>query len=382
MKRKTDPVSRSFSLLVKPAGADCNLRCGYCFYLEKSSLYPGSVVHRMGDEVLERLVSSYMATGQQVHSFGWQGGEPTLMGLDFFRKVVSLQRKYGRPGANVANGLQTNGTLLDDAFAAFLTEYRFLVGVSLDGPEDVHDRFRRDSGGGGSHRRAMRGVKALRRQGAEFNILTLVSKANAERGRDVYRYLKSEGFFFHQYIPCLETDGTGKLLPWSLEGEDWGRFLLDVFSSWHPGDRKIVSVRLFDSILEYLVTGRHNVCFMGGSCSTYFVVEHSGDVYPCDFFVRPELKLGNVLTHSWKAIADSPLYARFAAEKTNRDSACADCEFLPFCGGDCPKYRPGGGGVSRLCAGWKLFYRETLPEFEKLAAAWRAENGAGHDARR
>jgi len=382
MKRTADPEIRPFSLLVKPAGADCNLRCSYCFYLEKGSLYPDSVIHRMGDEVLERLVSSYMATEQPVHWFGWQGGEPTLMGLDFYRKVVSLQRKYGKPGASVANGLQTNGTLLDDAFAAFFSEYRFLVGVSLDGPEEVHDLFRKDAGGGGTHRRVMRGVRALRRQGTEFNILTLVSTANAKLGKDVYRYLKSEGFFFHQYIPCLETDGQGSLLPWSLEGEDWGRFLLDVFASWHPADTRTVSVRLFDSILEYLVTGRHNVCFMGGSCSSYFVIEHTGDVYPCDFFVRPELKLGNVLTHSWKALADSPSYGRFAAEKANRNAACADCDFLPFCGGDCPKYRAGGRGLSRLCPGWRLCYRETLPEFRRLAAAWIAERGTSHGSRR
>ncbi len=380
MKGNRKPGLKPFSLLVKPAGADCNLRCSYCFYLEKGSLYPDSLVHRMSEEVLDRLVSSYMATEQPIHSFGWQGGEPTLMGLDFFRKVVSLQRKYGKPGANVANGLQTNGTLLDDAFAAFFTEYRFLVGVSLDGPEEVHDRFRKDAGGQGSHRRVMRGIRALRRQGTEFNVLTLVSKGNAERGKDVYRYLKSEGFFFHQYIPCLETDGRGSLLPWSLEGEDWGRFLLDVFASWHPADTRIVSVRLFDSIMEYLVTGRRNVCFMDEACSSYFVVEHSGDVYPCDFFVRPELKLGNVLTRTWRALADSPLYGRFAAEKANRDAACADCEFLPFCGGDCPKYRPGGRGLSRFCTGWQLFYRETLPEFRRLAAAWIAERGAARPA--
>jgi uncharacterized protein len=369
---------RPFSLLVKPASADCNLRCTYCFYLEKCALYPESRVHKMSDEVSERLISSYMKTPQPVYAFGWQGGEPTLMGLDFFRRVVRLQQSYGRPGCSVSNGLQTNGTLLSDEMAAFFSEYNFLLGISLDGPEQVHDVYRRNSSGEGSHRSVLRGIRTLRRNRTEFNILTLVSSANVRRGREVYKYLKDEGFFFHQYIPCVEWDPAGSPLPWAIDGKDWGRFLLDIFACWYPGDVKSLSVRHFDSIINFLVYGRHNVCFMGGNCTQYFLVEHTGDVYPCDFFAREDLRLGNVGTHTWKALLESSIYRRFGAAKSRWAEECGDCEFLPFCSGDCLKHRPGFDRSpevkSHLCEGWKLFYRETLPVFRTLAADWLREN--------
>ena len=329
----------------------------------------------MSPEVLERLVSTYMSTNQSVYAFGWQGGEPTLMGTGFFREVVRLQQKYGRPGVTVSNGLQTNGTLLSDEMAAFFREYNFLLGVSLDGEESLHNRFRLTAGGEGSYRSVMRGIRSLRRNRTEFNILTLVSMANVARGRDVYNFLKNEGFFYHQYIPCVEWDTAGGMLPWTISGRDWGRFLIDIFSGWYPGDTASVSVRHFDSILNFLVHGRHNVCFMGGSCSQYFLVEHSGDVYPCDFFVREDLRLGNIAESSWPALLDSAVYRKFGACKSRWNDACRDCEFLPFCSGDCLKHRPGEdfGGLSHLCEGWKLFYRETLPAFRELAKRFTPE---------
>jgi uncharacterized protein len=342
-------------------------------------MYPDSRVHKMTDEVLDRLISSYMKTRQPVYAFGWQGGEPTLMGLDFFRRVVRLQQSHGGAGVTVSNGLQTNGTLLTDPMAAFFTEYNFLLGVSLDGPEDLHNVYRRNARDEGSYRAVLRGIRTLRRNRTEFNILTLVSSANIRKGREVYKFLKDEGFFFHQYIPCVEWDAEGGLLPWSIEGEDWGRFLLNVFESWYPGDVKTLSVRHFDSIINFLVYGRHNVCFMGGNCTQYFLVEHTGDVYPCDFFVREDLKLGNIGTHSWDALLESSIYRRFGAAKSRWVDECGDCEFLPFCSGDCLKHRPGfdrsPGIKSHLCEGWKLFYRETLPVFRKLAADWLRGDG-------
>jgi uncharacterized protein len=323
----------------------------------------------MGDAVLERLIASYMKTDQAVHAFGWQGGEPTLMGLDFFRKAVLLQERCGRPGARVSNGLQTNGTLLDDEMAEFFTQYHFLLGLSLDGPENIHNTFRRDTGGEGSYKSAMRGIRRLRRNRTEFNILTLVSAANVKKAGEVYRFLKNEGFFFHQYIPCVERDDKGNPQPWSISAEDWGGFLLDIFRQWYPGDARTVSVRHFDSVLYFLVHGRCNVCFMGASCCQYFLVEHTGDVYPCDFFVQPSLRLGNIREASWQALLDSPVYRKFGARKNRWNAACGDCGFLPYCRGDCPKHRAGGNpaGLSALCEGWKLFYRETLPAFQELA---------------
>ncbi len=356
-------MERPFSLLIKPAGADCNLNCTYCFYLKKGELYPDSKIHRMSDTVLEKLISSYLQTTQAVYAFGWQGGEPTLMGLPFFKKVVSLQNRYARQGSAVSNGLQTNGTLLNDEMAAFFKEFNFLLGVSIDGPAEIHDIYRKNIDGESSHRRVLRGIRALRRQKTEFNVLTLVSRANVRRGKEVYHYLKEEGFFFHQYIPCVEYRN-GTPLPWSLEGEDWGRFLLDIFSAWYPQDTRAISIRQFDAILQRLISGTSAICTIGDSCSQYFVVEHTGDVYPCDFFVDPDLKLGNVMHQIWQAFSRSPIYTNFAKRKRDLPETCNLCPFLEFCYGDCPKHR---APVSVLCEGWKLFYRETLPVFREIA---------------
>ena len=365
----------SFSLLVKPAGADCNLRCSYCFYLEKAALYPENPVHRMDDAILEMLVSSYMKTDQEVYAFAWQGGEPTLMGLDFFRKLVQLQIQYGKPGLSVSNAVQTNGTFLNDEMAAFFTQYKFLLGVSLDGPQDVHDVFRLDGGGESSYKKVMKGIRCLRRQKTEFNILTLVSSANVKKPAEVYRHLKSEGIYFHQYIPCVEWDAKGQPQPWSITAQEWGRFLLGIFECWYPGDTRSVSVRHFDSIIFFLVHGRHNVCCMSGNCNQCFLVEHSGDVYPCDFYVRPALKLGNIAQSSWQELRNSTVYRQFAVCKNRWNSLCADCEFLPFCSGDCLKHRPQDNfsGLSALCTGWDIFYRETLPVFRELAKKFNAD---------
>ena len=197
---------RPFSLLIKPASADCNLRCPYCFYAGKQVLYPSTSPRLMSREGLDRLVSSYMATEQPQYVFGWQGGEPTLLGVGFFREVTALQQRYGRPGAVVSNGLQTNATLIDDALAAHLREYNFLVGVSLDGPAEVHDFYRRDAAGGGSHAAVRAGVARLRQHQVEYNALTLVTPANVGRAAEIFNYLADEGFFYQQYIPCVEFD--------------------------------------------------------------------------------------------------------------------------------------------------------------------------------
>jgi hypothetical protein len=220
----------------------------------------------MNEATLEKLVQWYMATVQPAYVFGWQGGEPALMGHEFFRTAIRLQRKYSRPGAAVSNGIQTNATLVDDRLAACLAEYRFLAGVSLDGPQELHDHYRLTTDGQGSYRAAMKGIRALRRNGVEFNILVLVNAANVGRPREIYRFLKSEGFNYHQYIPCVEFDARDRLLPFSVTGRQWGSFLTEIFDEWYPGDTRSVSIRHFDSILEYLLNGRYNVCSTTATC--------------------------------------------------------------------------------------------------------------------
>lgn len=371
---------RPFTLLIKPAGADCNIRCEYCFYLEKAALYPETAVHRMNHEVLERIIRSYMATDQPQYAFGWQGGEPTLMGLDFFQEAARIQQACGQPGAIVTNGFQTNGLLLNDAWAGHFAKYKFLLGVSVDGPADIHDVFRRDAAGRGTHDRVMKAFDLLARYKVEHNALVLVNSANARRPADVFRFLCGHGLMYHQYVPCVEFDNHGKFLPFSVRGGAWGDFLCGIFDEWLAYGARRVSVRLFDSILMALVAGRASICHMQDSCNSYFMVEHTGDVYPCDFFALPELLLGNIMHMSWEELLDSPRYAAFAQRKRNWHTACKECEFLAFCAGDCLKHRWdeawNARARSRLCAGWKKFYRHALPELRRLAAEIVRERAA------
>lgn len=375
----------TFSLLVKPASADCNLRCAYCFYLAKKSLYPQTARPRMSDAVLERMIGSYMATDQPTYSFGWQGGEPTLMGAAFFRRVTELQQAYGRAGALVANGLQTNATLIDDELAEHLARYRFLVGVSLDGPQPRHDLHRLTADGRGSHARVLQGLETLRRARVEYNVLVLVNRDNAQRPAEIYRYLLDLGVTFHQYIPCVELDQEGRLEPYSVDGALWGDFLLGILDEWVKGDVRRVSVRQFDSVLTMLVDGTPNVCHMGADCRQYFVVEHNGDVYPCDFFVEPGLRLGNIMSDGWDDLAASPKFRQFGQQKSRWNESCSSCPFVRLCAGDCLKHRLYADGdpshLSLLCDGWKRFYGRALPVFEALASGIRRDRAAAEQRR-
>ncbi len=366
-----------FSLLIKPTGADCNLRCEYCFYLGKKALYPATTRHRMTEATLEAMIRGYMATSQPVYAFGWQGGEPTLMGLDFFRKATDLQQRYGANGVAVSNGVQTNATLIDDALAEHWAQYRFLAGCSLDGPAELHDRYRRTAGGGPSHAAVLRGIETLRRRGVEFNILVLVSRANVEHAARVYRYLTEQGFYYQQYIPCVEFDAAGRLRPFAIEAREWGRFNIELFEAWQgAGDTRRVSIRHFDAALRILLDGTATLCSMGRDCRQYFVVEHTGDIYPCDFFVESGLKLGNVADTDWAAAQNAPLYRTFGARKAQWHARCRTCPQLDLCAGDCPKHRLHGGAgkwdsLSWLCEGWRMFYKRARPAFSALAAEVR-----------
>ena len=362
---------KPFSLLVKPASFDCNLRCRYCFYLEKEKMF-GTERHRMSDAVLEQMISSFMRLDMPCYAFGWQGGEPTLMGLDFFRRAVDLMKQHGKSGKQVSNGLQTNGTMLDDEWCRFLLEYNFLVGISIDGPPEIHDFNRITIGGAGSHELVMRGLAALNRNQVEYNVLTLVNSHSASRPLDIYRYLRDDlKIMFHQYIECVEFDRDGKLMPYSVSPEAWGEFLCKIFDEWYAHDVRQVSVRLFDSILAKMVDGVANVCSIGNNCCQYFVVEHDGSIYPCDFFVQPEWRLGNVDSVDWEAMQNLPLYREFGKRKGMIAKQCTVCRYYALCAGCCQKNRPERGNkpgeLSVLCSGWKMFYEHTVDRFKELA---------------
>lgn len=374
----------NFALLIKPASADCNLRCNYCFYLDRAALYPETRRHRMSETVLDRLVRGYLASPQQSHTFIWQGGEPLLMGEAFYERVTDLQMAYGRRGASVSNVLQTNATLMTERLARHLRGAKFLTGVSLDGPAHLHDAARKDTGGQGTHAQVMEGIACLSRNQVPFNILTLVSRHTVSHPLDIYEYLvKGVNATFLQFIECVDLDGEGRAAPYSIGPEEWGSFLCAVFDRWYASDTRRVSVRLFDTILAKIVTGQSICCTAGTDCRQYFLVEYNGDVYPCDFHAFPELRIGNVMTHTWEEMAGSERYRAFGARKRHWHPACEACPYLRFCAGDCPKNRVGhtvgsAAALSHLCAGWKTFYAYTLPRFERLARTVRETRQPRH----
>jgi uncharacterized protein len=357
---------KPFSLLIKPASADCNLRCRYCFYLDHICEDRRT---RMNDKTLEAMIRSYMKTSQPQYSLAFQGGEPTLMGTEFFRKVVELEKNYAPPGASIANAVQTNGTMIDDEMAAFFGEYNFLLGVSMDGPPEIHDHYRKTAGGGGSHHLVQRGLDNLKKHKVEYNILVLV---NDLVGRDpdlIYDYFYKKGERFLQFIPCVEFEEDGVTpLSYSVAPEAWGDFLIGIFDRWYE-NRYEVSIRMFDSLLNKMVLGHPTTCDMDRNCCQYFVVEHDGSVFPCDFFVRDDLKLGNVKSGSWDSFLKHRTYRDFGAGKLRFDAACRDCTWLDVCQGDCQKNRPGkdNRGLSHLCPGLKKFYAHALPRLRTMA---------------
>jgi uncharacterized protein len=340
------PADRPISVLVKPVAADCNLACRYCFYLPAAALYPESRVHRMSPEALEALVAQQMRLAAEFPGsqamFCWQGGEPTLAGLDFYRSVVALQQQYGEPGQVVANALQTNGLLIDDEWAAFLAEYNFLVGVSLDGPEAIHDHYRRSLAGQGSHARVLRAIERLRAHGVEFNILAMVTPVSAARPDEVWDFMLAHDLRFLQFIPCAERDpATGKIADYSVSPQAYGRFLCRIFDRWIAEGWRRTYVRLFNDLLATVAGEPVATCEFGDRCDDYVVVEFNGDIYACDFFVTPQWRLGNLLSDPGaleEVIAGSARQS-FAQQKGGLGAACLGCEWLQMCHGGCPKYR-------------------------------------------
>jgi len=364
-------TAKPFSLLIKPAGPDCNLRCRYCFYLPKLQLFGAEKAHRMSDEVLEQLVRGYMSTPQPTYAFNWQGGEPTLMGLDFFKRAIELQRLYAPRGSTVTNTIQTNGTLLDGDWSNFIARNRILVGVSLDGPEDIHNAYRLDAAGHGSFDKVMTGIEHLRSSGAEFNILSMVTGAGAERAQEIFDFFLRNKFNHQQYIPCVEFDADGAPLKYTVSSEGWGGFLVELFHAWYPRKVRRVSIRNFDNIVNFLAAGEYSSCTMRGKCDQYFVLEHNGNVYPCDFFVEPQWRLGNIMEEGWEHFSGSPLYHRFGAMKSRWNNACGECPYLQLCSGDCPKLRyvsdRDPAALSYLCRGHRYFFDQTIATFNELA---------------
>jgi len=327
------PLMQPFALLVKPTGGACNLNCRYCFYKDHAA-------GQMSPDLFRKMLDAYCALPFPQKSVTLQGGEPLLANREIFE---ILNR------APTERAVQTNATLITDEYAEIFAEGHWLVGASLDGPKELN-RNRASS-----FDEAVRGIRRLEKAGADYNLLTVVSKANVDHPAEVYRYLRDNfATRYHQYIEC-----TGPCE--EITGEEWGRFLIGLFDAWYPHDTRTVSVRLFDSIVSFLVRGFPTQCSFASTCRQYLTVEHDGGVYPCDFFVRPELRLGSVATDTWEALQSSPAYAAFAERKTTMlPPACRICEYAALCRGDCPRNR------QALCAGWKAFFAHAMPKFESL----------------
>ena len=365
-----------FYIMAKPVCGVCNLACQYCYYLDKPrTLYPGVQRFMMDEPVLDTYVRQYLATQPVQANFGWQGGEPLLAGLEFYRRAVELQKEHGQSGQVVANALQTNGTLLDEAWCDFLAEHKFLVGLSLDGPPEWHDSFRRDRAGEPSFARAWRGLEMLRARGVEFNVLVTLNSRNAPHVGDIYRYFVNRGVRWLQFIPVLEKDEQGRPREFSCTGAQFGRFMLEVFELWRTRHIGAVSERLIDSVLNSIVHGQAAVCCNARRCANAYVLEFNGDLYACDHFVYREWLIGNILQRPLAELVVDPLLEEFAALKEDLPQACRECEFLAWCNGGCPKHHiPDAAGrdparVNHFCEGYKMFFGHALPELKRIASA-------------
>ncbi|MBN2006315.1 MAG: anaerobic sulfatase maturase [Anaerolineae bacterium] len=373
-KEIKSPHPRAFHVMTKPHGPICNLNCGYCYYLPKTALYPGSDF-RMSDAVLESFTRQYIEA-QQVPEvvFGWQGGEPLLMGQEFFARAIALQEKYRRPGMRILNTIQTNGVLINDDWAEFLHKHNFLVGLSLDGPRAMHDAYRVDKDGHPTWERVMRGLERLQQHHVELNILCTVHRANAPHPLEVYRFLRDvatdggDMVGFIQFIPIVRRDNaTGNqegsaVTSHSVTGEAYGEFLTGVFDEWVRHDVGRVFVQIFDVALAAWMGERPGLCVFEATCGLGLALEHNGDLYACDHFVEPHYQLGNIMETPLVEMAASERQRQFGeAKRETLNPACLECTVRFVCNGGCPKNRildtkPGEPPLNTLCAGYRAFF--------------------------
>jgi uncharacterized protein len=380
--------------MTKPIGPICNLDCKYCFYLEKEKLYPDEHKWRMSDEVLEAYIRQYIESQPVPQiNFAWQGGEPTLLGVDYFRKVVELQTKYSN-GKRISNAIQTNGTLLDDEWCEFLARHQFLVGLSIDGPREVHDAYRVDKKQQPTFDDVIRGLELLKKHKAEFNTLTVVNRLNSQHPLKVYNFLKEIGSGFIQFIPLVErlpqlnlkirgmdfaeppVHGTEENLPvteWSLRPKDYGEFLVQIFDQWVRHDVGQVFVQLFDVALGNWMGVGSSLCVFAEKCGAALAIEHNGDLYSCDHYVYSQYHLGNILNHSLGEMVNSEQQTKFGSDKSDTlPNYCKTCEVRFACNGECPKHRfahtpDGEAGLNYLCPAYKRFFNHIDPYMKMMA---------------
>jgi len=374
-------VSGEFQVFAKPGGSACNLECRYCYYLGKEALFEKGTPPRMEDHVLEEYIVQHVdACPTPEIRFSWHGGEPTVLGLDYFRKVAALEHEHRPPGRRILNGIQTNGTLLDDEWCRFFAEEGFSVGLSLDGPKELHDPYRVDRHGGATHERAMSGYRLLRRYGIPVDILCVVHNLNVGRPLEVYRFFKDIGASYIGFLPLVEREpGADGVSDRTVPASAFGDFLSAVFDEWLARDIGQVKIQIFEEAISTAFGREHALCTFRKTCGDIPVVEHNGDFFPCDHFVDRAHCIGNILETPLAGLLESPSRRAFGEAKwKGLPRACRVCEVLPMCNGGCPKDRflrtPGGDdGLNYLCEGYKRFFTHCRPFVAELTGLWQRE---------
>ena len=365
------------SVLIKPAGPDCNLRCSYCFYTEKAAMFGPKSRHRMSGATLEAAIGQVMGQSPESVAISWQGGEPTLMGLHFYEEAVRLERKYGE-GKTVGNAFQTNGILIDRRWAQFFRDNEFLVGLSIDGPRHVHDYYRKHLNGSPSWAQVMHGAETLLTSGVAVNAVSTVTRYSGDHPDEVYDFLKGVGFSYMQFIPVVEKlPGGSQVTHYSVSAAQYGEFLNRLFERWQNDftlDGTGTSVRFFDAVLARYLGLEAAECELSDTCGTYLVIEHNGDVYSCDFFVEPDHRLGSVHSDTLTEMLNSSQQESFGNAKAHLAPVCSECRWLAYCRGGCPKDRlknPAGDGTSYFCGSYRKFFERADSRFRRMAQELR-----------
>lgn len=363
----------------KTVSEDCNLACDYCYYSTCGGK-PGPKINRIDAKLLKKFMEEYMAKSNRSASFAWQGGEPLLAGLDFFEQVVSLQARYAPPHTMISNALQTNATLLNDKWAAFFKQYHFLIGVSLDGPREIHDTRRVDAKGQGSFDRVMRGIGYLQKHHVDFNVLTVIHKENVNKAKELVEFYKQEKFEYVQFIPCMnfhsqQTDTPGV---YEVTSEQYGHFLCEMFDHWYNDGKPAMSIRFFDNMLSVYVNREAELCTHRKSCPKTMILEQNGDAFPCDFYIHSDWKLGNIGTHSLDELLSSPIYNEFSKMKPTLPEKCKNCKWHSLCHGGCPRNRTwhspeGTVDVDYFCQSYKHIYSHAHERMLQLGDSLRRE---------
>ncbi len=396
MEQNSGNILNNFHVMAKPIGPICNLDCKYCFYLEKENLYPSGTeqpslkqAFKMSNHVLESFIKQMIESQEaETISFAWQGGEPTLLGVEYFQKVVKLQKKYSHE-KRIENGFQTNGVLLDDEWCSFFKENNFLIGLSIDGPKELHDYYRVYKGGQPTFDKVMKGIDFLKKHKVEFNTLTVVHKENSCHPLEVYNFLKEAGSGYMQFIPIVERiaknpneilklvspdfEDFAQVTDWSVEPLQYGKFLCEIFDEWIKHDVGKYFIQIFDVSLESWLGMKQSLCIFNETCGKALAIEHNGDLYSCDHYVYPENNLGNIIEQPLQSLVSSNQQVKFGNDKKDKlPDYCLNCEVRFACNGECPKHRfikapDGEGGLNYLCAGYKMFFNHIDPYMKFMA---------------